>query len=119
ALHEWYAFCVGILGLLGLVGKLLQELLGAEHKGRIKAVLDSVDEACFRDAPEGERYANRVTLFKTNWWGTKLKAYCRSGTAYQRGIRPLSIDESQENANQGVGGQAWFRNTTIVVDGLP
>lgn len=119
ALHEWYAFSIFGLGTIGLLGKVLQEVLGAEAKGRIKAVLDTLDEACFHDVPEGERYENRVTLFKANWWTTKLKPYGRSGTVYQRGIQSLSIHDSDQDANEGVGGQAWFRNSTVAAYELP
>lgn len=118
-LHDEFAIIVGLFSLLGLAGKALQEVLRAERKSRMKAVLDTLDEACFQGVPKDERYENRVTLFKANWRETKLKAYCRSGTKYQRGIQPLPIHGNNQSANLGVAGQAWFRDTTFAVDGLP
>lgn len=119
ALHDHYAVVVGVASAVGLLGKGAQELLRAEQRARLKAVLDSLHETCFKDAPQDERYEHRATLFRANRRQTKLLPYCRSGNKYQRGIQPLGIDESREEANVGIAGQAWFRNATLAAPELP
>lgn len=118
-LHANYAGAVVALALMGLVGRVAQHLLGAERKNRIKAVLDTLDEALFRDVPGEARYQNRATLFRANYRQTRLKLYCRAGTWYQAARPQLAIDGNNEQRNQGVGGQAWFRNTMLDVWDLP
>jgi hypothetical protein len=105
AVHARYAAAVGILAVAGLIGRIAQEVLGAERKTRIKAVVDTLEETLFRDVPADERYHNRATLFRASWRETKLKAYCRSGTIYQRRRPELAIHDSD-------GGAACRRSLT-------
>lgn len=119
AIHDRYVLAVGILSVIVIIAKASEVLIGSAAKMRVKAVLDTLDQACFGEIPEGERYYNRITLFKAKWGKTLLKAYCRAGTQYQRGIQPFRIHDNQENQNEGVTGQAWFRNATVAVDHLP
>jgi hypothetical protein len=104
---------LAVLALIGILARIVQEYLSPESKVRAKAVLDYLLDAYFTGVPAAERYHNRVTLFKANRRKTRLAAYCRSGTQYQRGIQPLHINDDDENLNEGVAGQAWFRNATV------
>jgi hypothetical protein len=119
SLHAHYAVVVGLLAVAGLVADIAKEVLSAERKGRIKAVVDGLEEALFRDVPDDERYENRVTLFRADWRQSTLKTYCRSGTIYQRRRPKLRIHDNDQARNEGVGGQAWFRNTTVAAEALP
>jgi len=85
----------------------------------VKAVLDALEEACFNTVAPGERYFNRVTIFKASWFGRKLKPYCRAGDRYQHGISSFRINNDDEAQNEGLAGQAWFRNATVTVGDLP
>jgi hypothetical protein len=105
--------------VLALLGKVGQAYLGPESKIRVKAILDALDEACFAAVPANERYYNRVTLFKANRKKTKLGPYCRAGQRYQRRIPSFQINNDDESQNEGLGGQAWFRNATVTVNDLP
>jgi hypothetical protein len=104
---------VGGVAGIALVAKLVQEKLNPESKIRLKAWLDILLDAYFTGVPEAEKYHNRVTLFKANRKCTALEAHCRSGTQYQRKIQSFVISEDNENANEGIAGQAWFRNATV------
>ena len=108
-----YVPLVAAMSILGVAGKAGQLFVGVENKRRVKAVLDALEEACFQDVPEGERYHNRITLFKANKRGTELKPYCRSGERYSRGITSFRIDDNDESRNEGIAGQAWFRRATV------
>ena len=114
-----YVPLVAFFSLMALAGKGAQAFLGAESKSRVKAVLDALEEACFNTVPPGDRYYNRGTLFKAVWFGTRLKPYCRAGDRYQRGIQSFRIDNNDEDRNEGLAGQAWFRNATVIVNDLP
>ena len=116
---SWFVTITVVLALLVFVAKLTQERLNPESKIRLKGVLDAVLEAYFPEVPEGERYFNRVTLFRANPDRTLLKPYARSGTQYQRGTQSLPINDDDEARNEGVAGQAWFRNATVSVNNLP
>ncbi len=85
----------------------------------MKATLDGFFEAYFADMTESERYDSRITLFRANRSKHLLKPYCRSGTQSQRGIQPLKIDSDHEEGNEGIAGQAWFRNVTVSPPPLP
>lgn len=115
---ESYVYILGTLGILGVVAKIAQEYLNPESKIRLKATLDAFFEAFFADAPESVRYTNRATLFKANSKRTELVPYCRSGTQYQKGIQSFQVNDNNEYANEGIAGQAWFRNTTVGVHNL-
>ncbi len=115
----WYLEFISVAAILGIVAKLAQELLSNESKIRLKATLDSLHEIYFEDVPEAQRYENRVTLFKTNGRGTCLHFYCRSGTQYQRKVQSLRIDSNNQTGNEGIAGQAWFRNATVSKYDLP
>src|SRR5437016_3049950 len=67
-----YVPLVALFSIAALAGKAGQAFLGAESKIRVKAILDALEEACFNTVPRGERYYNRVTLFKASWMKTKL-----------------------------------------------
>ena len=54
-------------------------------------------------------FHHRATLFKVNLRETKLKFFCRSGTQYQRKVQPFQIDNDNEGQNEGIAGQAWFK----------
>jgi len=114
-----YVPLVAIFSLLALAGKAAQALLSAESKTRVRAALDALEEACFNAVARGDRYYNRVTLFKAVRLGTKLKPYCRAGDRYQRGISSFGINNNDEGRNEGMAGQAWFRNATVIVNDLP
>jgi hypothetical protein len=116
---SWYVAVVFALSMLALVGKAGQWYFGSENKLRVKAVLNTLDEGCFKDQPADERYYNRVTLFKANRRKTKLLPYCRAGDQYQRGIGPFAIHDNNQEANEGISGQAWFRAVTVTVNDLP
>src|SRR5262249_29846868 len=106
-------------GLLAFSSRAIQELINPESKVRMKAPLDAFFEAYFAGVPEGERYNNRITLFRANRSKDLLKPYCRSGTQYQRGIQSLKINSDKEDGNEGIAGQAWFRNATVSPPALP
>lgn len=108
-----FVWIVGGVAGIALVAKLVQEKLNPESKIRLKAWLDILLDAYFTGVPEAEKYHNRVTLFKANRKRTALEAHCRSGTQYQRKIQSFVISEDNENANEGIAGQAWFRNATV------
>ena len=118
---EHYVLLVWTLNALAVLGKVLQWLWNAESKHRIKAVLNVLHEVCFRDMPRDERFHNRVTLFKkkTSWWRPRLRSFCRAGENYQRGIPSFAVDDNDEGGNEGLCGQAWFRDATVVVNDLP
>ena len=109
---EWYVTCVTVSSVLGVMGKLGQSWFGGESKIRLKAVLSAIDEACFQAVAPEERYLHRVTLFKANFSHTKLSAYCRAGDRYQHRISSFTINHNDERSNEGIIGQAWFRNAT-------
>jgi hypothetical protein len=120
--HEVVEAYVGLVfgaSVLALAGKAGQAILGAESKARVKAVLNALEDSCFNTVAPGERYFNRVTIFKAVWFGTKLKAYCRAGDRYQRDISSFKISNDDEAKNEGLAGQAWFRNATVIVGDLP
>jgi hypothetical protein len=116
---HWYVPIVAARSILAAAGRVGQWWFGAENKRRVKAVLDALDEACCRQQPEAERYYNRITLFKANRRKTRLVPYCRAGEQYQRGIQPFAIHDSDQEANEGMAGQAWFRAVTVTVNDLP
>jgi hypothetical protein len=116
---ERYVWIVALLGAAGAIAKLTQELLNPESKIRLRSTLDTLLDAYFPDVPEDQRYHNRVTLFKASRGTDRLKPHCRSGTQYQRKIQSFAINDNDEGANEGIVGQAWFRNATVYATGLP
>lgn len=119
AFTEWFLTLIIVLALVGVLAKLIQEHFNPESKKRLKAALDLLLDAYFTGVPEKDRYLNRATLFKANTGHSKLQPFCRSGTQYHRGIQPLLIDDNKEAGNEGVAGQAWFRNATVSIPDLP
>jgi hypothetical protein len=114
-----YVWIILVLGVLVVFSKLAQEFLDPVAKVRMKATLDAFFATYFSHVPESDQYTNRITLFRANLNRDQLEAFCRSGTQYQRGIQPLKINTDMEEGNEGVAGQAWFRNTTVTVLNLP
>jgi hypothetical protein len=60
-----------------------------------------------------------VTIYKAVWFSKWLKPYCRAGDRYQRSISWFKINNDDETRNEGLAGQAWFRNATVTVGDLP
>lgn len=119
AAHDWYIVAVITLSVIILAARGLQDYVGALDTRHLKGMVDTLHAAYFAEVPEGERYHNRVTLFKANRKQTELEAVCRSGTQYPRGIQPLLISDDNEAGNEGIAGQAWFTNSTVVRTDLP
>jgi len=116
---ELFLLLIIVLTLIVIAAKFAQEYLNPESKLRLKAALDLLLDVYFSGVPPNERYFNRATLFKANNGHSKLKPYCRSGTQYQTDIQPLAISDDDEGHNEGIAGQAWFRNANAGTTNLP
>jgi hypothetical protein len=118
-LAKWFVPLIILLSLTALTSKIFQEVLGSASKVRIKALLDALRDSYFSDVPGDERHHNRVTLFKADRNGTKLKPLCRSGTQFQRSAASFRISNEDEASNEGIAGRAWFIDATLTVNELP
>jgi hypothetical protein len=108
---------VGVLVLVGLLlaAKAMEYYVESSQADtrQLKGMVETLHAAYFNDIPPGERYQNRVTLFRANRQRTELGAVCRSGHLYPKGIQALAINENNEAGNEGVAGQAWVTDSTV------
>ena len=118
-LLDWNVPIIGLLGLSIVASKATQDWLNKADITRLKNMVDSLHAAYFVGISEGERYHNRVTLFRANRKRVSLEAVCRSGTQFPRGIQSLGISDDAEAANEGVAGWAWFTDSTVTRTNLP
>jgi hypothetical protein len=106
-----------------LVSKITRYFAGERVSNRkgIKRILDALQKAFFQDTQSDELYKHRVTLFKACKkyrfipFGRLryLRVYARSGTRYQNSTTFFCIDDEFESANEGVAGQAWFKDAQV------
>lgn len=118
-LLDFNVWIVVLLGGLIVAAKGMQDYFSQADITRLKNMTDSVHASYFVGVPEGERYHNRVTVFKANRKRTMLTAVCRSGTQFPRGTQPLGISDDAEAANEGIAGWAWFTDSTATRLNLP
>lgn len=112
---ETYIFLGAIAGA-AFVG---EEYVNWISKAPYKSALDILRNALFKNMPPDEMFHHRATLFKANRRETKLKFFCRSGTQYQRKVQTFQINNDNEMQNEGIAGQAWFKDATLNYSDLP
>ena len=108
-----------LLGVIAGAAFIGEEYINWISKAPYKSALDILRDALFKNMPPDEMFHHRATLFKANRRETKLKFFCRSGTQYQRKVQPFQINNDNEMQNEGVAGQAWFKDTTLNYSDLP
>jgi hypothetical protein len=119
---QHYVLLVGVLNAIAIVARILEWVWGTESKQRVKAILNVLDDVCFKSTPREERFHNRVTLFRKSAylrWRHRLVGFCRAGDNYQQKIPSFVVDANEQRRNKGFSGQAWFRDSTLVVNDLP
>ena len=108
-----------LLAVVAVVAFLGEEYINWISKAPYKSALDILRDALFKDMPSDEMFHHRATLFKANYGETKLKFFCRSGTQYQKKVQPFKINNDNEKENEGIAGQAWFKDATLNYANLP
>lgn len=116
------------LAFLVLASKIGRYIAGDRINNRkgIKRILDSLQKSFFQDTQSDELFKHRVTLFKACPYyrllpfgrPRYLRVYARSGTRYQGSKTFFCIDDESETANEGVAGQAWFRDAQVTAPDL-
>jgi hypothetical protein len=111
-----------------LVSKVVRYFAGdrSNNRKQIKRILDALQKAFFQDVQSDELFKHRVTLFRAcrSYWFLPvgrykyLRLYARSGTRYQNSATFFCIDGESEGANEGVAGQAWFRDAQVTAPNL-
>ncbi len=107
------------LGTIAFTAFFVEEYIDWMSKASYKSALDILRDALFKNMPPDEMFHHRATLFKANRRETKLKFFCRSGTQYQKKVQPFKINNDNEKENEGIAGQAWFKNATLNYPNLP
>lgn len=108
-----------LLGIIAGAAFIGEEYNNWISKAPYKSALDILRNALFKDVPPDKMFHYRATLFKVNLRETKLKFFCRSGTQYQRKVQPFQINNDNEGQNEGIAGQAWFKDTILNYFDLP
>ncbi|MCY4381692.1 MAG: GAF domain-containing protein [Nitrospinae bacterium] len=108
-----------LLGVIAGAAFIGEEYINWISKTSYKSALNILRDALFKNMPPDEMFHHRATLFKANRRETKLKFFCRSGTQYQRNVQSFQINNDNEMQNEGIAGQAWFKDTTLNYSDLP
>lgn len=108
-----------LLGIIAGAAFIGEEYNNWISKAPYKSALDILRNTLFKDVPPDKMFHYRATLFKVNLRETKLKFFCRSGTQYQRKVQPFQMDNDNEEQNEGIAGQAWFKDTILNYFDLP
>ena len=108
-----------LLGVTAVAAFVGEEYINWVSKAPYKSALDILRDALFKNIPADEMFHHRATLFKANRRETKLKFFCRSGTQYQRNVQSFQINNDSEMQNEGIAGQAWFKDATLNYSDLP
>lgn len=108
-----------LLGVIAGAAFMGEEYINWISKASYKSALNILRDALFKSFPPDEMFHHRATLFKANRRETKLKFFCRSGTQYQRSVQSFQINNDNEKQNEGIAGQAWFKDAALNYSDLP